>query len=275
MKRWCTAACLLALSACSRPTTPAAAPPAPSPKAKPAAAAKAKDATPTPPDAATVAAATAPEGKIQTGDGATVAAFFRPAVGEAKMGVLLVHMLGRTHADWDAEAAALNKAGYATLAIDLRGHGASRAPDGASHTKFTEAQWKAASGDLAVAMDDLSFRVRDKKFAIVGASIGANLALEYAALAPQAVAGVALLSPGLDYHGVKSEPPLAKLSSLSLLLAAGQGDKYSADSVARLAKLHPAAKATVLTFATDAHGTDLFAKTDLRRKLLAWLGKLG
>ena len=60
---------------------------------------------------------------IATEDGATlVGAFYPPETGPAP-GVLLLHMLGHQKEDWAPFATQLQQAGYAVLAMDLRGHG--------------------------------------------------------------------------------------------------------------------------------------------------------
>ena len=65
--------------------------------------------------------------------------------------------------------------------------------------------------DLETAAD---FLIKERKAAadkisFVGASIGANLSLQYISEHPEFKTAV-LLSPGLDYRGVKTEP-LAKI----------------------------------------------------------------
>lgn len=94
-------------------------------------------------------------------------------------------------------APALNQAGYAVLAIDLRGHGQT----GGS------IDWPQVDDDLPRVWAYLTGRddVDPARTAIIGASIGANLALRTAANLPQ-VRGVVLLSPASTTAA--SPPPM-------------------------------------------------------------------
>src|SRR5262245_9697270 len=54
-------------------------------------------------------------------DGATLnGAYYEPSRRPAP-GIVLLHMLRRTHADWDAAASQLSDAGFAVIALDYRG----------------------------------------------------------------------------------------------------------------------------------------------------------
>ncbi len=109
--------------------------------------------------------------------------------------VLLVHMLGRRKEDWISLATRLRQAGYGVLAIDLREQGRTGAPE--------------LLADLRAGFDFLRAekKVDAARIGLVGASIGANAALNLAAQEPL-VRLTALLSPGLNYRGVTTEPAL-------------------------------------------------------------------
>lgn len=226
------------------------------------------------PVAAPSAPATAPDSgavRLHTTDGATIHGRRVQPVGESQpLRVLLIHMLGRTLGDWHTFAATLAERGYESLAIDLRGHGESTAPAGATVTyrEFTPAQWQAAANDLVAARAELGAR----PVVLCGASIGANLALVEAAAHPAGVAGVAALSPGLDFRGVSTEPAVAALK-LPLFLAACDGDTYSFDSLEKLAAGHSGV--TLYRGQGSYHGTELLGAADgLDAQLLEWLDGL-
>ena len=90
-------------------------------------------------------------------------------------------------------AADLVAAGYAVLVVDMRGHGET---GGAQ-------DWTLAADDLGRVWDAFAAleTVDESRTAVVGASIGANMALRLGADRAD-VGAVALLSPGLDYRGV-------------------------------------------------------------------------
>lgn len=92
--------------------------------------------------------------------------------------------------------------GYTARAVYLRGHGQT----GGSR------QWDKAAEDLQRAWAYLAEQaeVDETRTAVVGASIGANMALVTAAAEP-AIDAVVLLSPGLDYQGVTTEDKITDL----------------------------------------------------------------
>lgn len=260
---------LLVTSACG--TTPAATPSLPPPQISTAA----RSATPL--SAATAAArpsplpAATPAEPVTVSipvDGATLAAaYYAPALSAqtgagSAPGVVLLHMLGRTRADWDAFARELQKYGIAALAVDLRGHGASSGPQ----------DWARAPGDVRAAWDWLAARpeVDRAATALVGASIGANLAL-IAGANNSDVATVVALSPGLDYRGVQPAPVLANFGSRPVFFLASQDDSYAYDSVRQMAG--QTAGGDTHYFTSAGHGTDMFRDPALQGLLLDWLTK--
>lgn len=205
---------------------------------------------------------------ISAPDGAALsAAFYAPAVNlpaaGGAPGVILLHMLGRSRADWDAFARELQTYGIAALALDLRGHGASAGP----------ADWAKAPGDVRAAWEALATRpdVDRSATALVGASIGANLALIAGANNPD-VAGVIALSPGQDYQGVQPGPALPNFGARPVFLIASQDDAYSFDSVKQLAG--QIAQGETYYFQAAGHGTEMFRDPALQPLLLDWLTKV-
>ncbi len=172
--------------------------------------------------------------------------------------VLLVHMLGRSKEDWIPLATRLRQAGYGVLAIDLREQGRTGAPE--------------LLADLRAGFDFLRAekKVDAARIGIVGASIGANAALNLAAQEPL-VRLTALLSPGLNYRGVTTEPALRDYGARPLFLAAAEEDLASARAVRRLAQVAQGTSVTKL-YPGRAHGTDLLTVVPgLEQELLAFL----
>lgn len=173
-------------------------------------------------------------------------------------GVLLLHMLNSNRQSWQSFAKKLNDAGFSTLAIDFRGHGDS---DG-RWTTFTEKDFADMKLDIEAAKSFL-----DKQgislAAVVGASIGANHALRFAAKNP--VKAVVLLSPGLDYRGVKTQEVISEVQQ-PLLIIAAEGDVYSAQSSRTLHQTH----GTMKLQKGDAHGTRMLDET-LMNDIVSWL----
>lgn len=203
---------------------------------------------------------------LRTADGTTLSASLYDA-GRQAPAVVLVHMLRRTHEDWDPVADALQQAGFHVLSIDLRGHGASSGSYDAGGDLGVLQQDVVAAIALLQARSD----VTRGRIGVAGASIGANLAVLAAAGDP-AVRSVALLSPGLEYRGVKCEGAMRKYAPRPALLVAASNDPYALRSVRQLASDAPANE--VLTLEGAGHGTMMLARDpDLAGRLVDWFKK--
>lgn len=203
---------------------------------------------------------------FRTDDGVTVVAtWYEPSVRPAPA-VILVHMLNRSRRDWDAFASRLAFSGIGALAIDLRGHGESAhpRPDPAS------ADYAAMLKDILGARRYLASRadVVPSRIGIVGASLGANLAA--LAGADGSFASMVLLSPSLDYRGLRIEAAIKKYGKRPLLLVAGDDDAYARRSALELQKANGAAE--LLTLAAAGHGTRMFDRApDLPQAIIEFL----
>lgn len=219
---------------------------------------------------------------LATDDGFQLAGTYLPAAAAPAKGVvILIHMLNRTRADWASFASALGKAGHAVLAYDMRGHGTSTGKGGKTVVwkDFSDADFAGMVRDVVAARAYLAGRadLAGKPVVIVGGSIGANLAVIYAAENPD-VAGVALLSPGLDYHKVMPEAAVKKYGKRPILFAASEDDEYSANSVKKLADLAQGDK-VVKIYKKAGHGTQMFGKEDdhpgeLAGALVEWVTRV-
>ena len=177
----------------------------------------------------------------------------------ASKGILLLHMMGHDRTSYESIIPDLAK-NYAVLALDLRGHGKSEGDAGS----FSEGQFKAMIKDAAPALRLLG----KKENAIIGASIGANIALVQGASDPS-VKTLILLSPGLDYHGITTPLSMNSFNRPSLLIASKE-DEYSAKTVQVLGKSHPTAAVEI--FEGNKHGTDLFSTgTTIKVHIFKWL----
>lgn len=203
---------------------------------------------------------------IKTLDGISIVGLWNKPAG-ARTAVLLLHMMPATKESWDPLVKALSKAGVASLAIDLRGHGESTSqetpPSGPDHREldyqtFTDTQHQASRLDVDAALNFLKTRgFTESAIRVAGASIGANLTVDcldrYAGI-PRGV----LLSPGMDYRGMKCEQAVRGLDGgQKIWIVAGKGDEYSAHSSEKMAALKPDAVKLSL-FDGGEHGTNLF-----------------
>jgi pimeloyl-ACP methyl ester carboxylesterase len=180
-------------------------------------------------------------------DGLTLVGEFYAADDSAPT-VLLLHMFNSSLSAWEPLIPTLTDAGYNVLTVDLRGHG---------NTGGARA-WLLAERDVTTWLDWLGDQpsVLPDRIAIVGASIGANLALIGCAYDERCVTAIAL-SPGYDYSGVVlNEAVLDALAERSVILVAALGDAYSADSVRGLVAV-ASGDLGAQFYVGRRHGTDM------------------
>jgi dienelactone hydrolase len=104
---------------------------------------------------------------------------------------------------------------------------------------------------------------------IAGASVGANLALLDAA-DDAGVRSLALLSPGIDYSGLRTEAAMKKYGARPALLIGSTKDPYTRRSVRHLITLGPGPREVRLSEAV-AHGTVLLSRDpELIGALVDW-----
>lgn len=192
-----------------------------------------------------------------------------------KNAVLLLHMMPATKESWENFAEDLHKNNFTVLAIDLRGHGESIEQEGATlnYKTFTDEEHKESIKDVEAAVDYLKAHGAEN-IEIVGASIGANLALEYQSEHPE-IKKTVLLSAGTNYHGIETLPYAEKLrEDQQVYFVAGSLDGRSAGSADAMAKAiaEKIKNKEIKIYNSTAHGTDLFAEDDnLNRILIDWL----
>lgn len=216
--------------------------------------------------------------EFKTKDGVTIRGnFFAPQKAKPPLpGILLLHQLGRDKASWNAFATRLAAARYVVLAIDLRGHGDSVkfGEKIRRYPSFSQKDWVAMIEDVRAAAAYLKSRkeVDDDRIAVIGASIGANLAFEYAAEDRQ-VRTTVLLSPGENYHGLLLLPFVKGYDKRSLFILVSESDSYSCASSRKLGKAAMLADPLKLkVYRGSRHGTDLFlAHAGLDAIIIAWL----
>ena len=200
---------------------------------------------------------------LTAADGASLTAAVYEPFHDPAPAVVLFHMLGRSHRDWDATAHRLRSAGFLVLALDFRwiaaaggaGQGRDLRPlvqDAHAALSYVKARPDVAAGRIGIA----------------GASLGASVAALLAAEDAD-VRAIALISPALDYRGLRSEPAMRKYGARHALLISASADPYAVRSVRQLASGGP--NREVLITDTPGHGTMLLARQpDLIERLVDW-----
>ncbi|MBW2969691.1 alpha/beta fold hydrolase [Candidatus Woesearchaeota archaeon] len=201
-----------------------------------------------------------PSGTATTQDGQTISyQLYEGTPGGPA--VILLHMLRRTRADWDSVAKWLQKNGFTVIAYDARGHGQSTG----DWQTFKEEDFQKMTNDITAIKSVLESKGTDvKRIAIIGASIGANTAYNYAVQDPD-IKTVILLSPGLDYRGVTIDT--TRLNR-PFLVVASNDDTESAKAAEEFKKNK---QATIKMYEDAGHGTNMFQKNDLAPTILNWI----
>lgn len=214
---------------------------------------------------------------LTTEDGIKIAADSYEA--ENPLGwLVMAHMMPATKESWKGLAEYFRRAGYESLAIDLRGHGESDGgPTG--YNNFSDGDHQKSIFDLKAAVDYLvkEKRAQPGKISFVGASVGANLALEFLSENPEFKTAV-LLSAGLDYDGIKTEPLAKNLKAGQKIFLVSSND--DGDNAAENRKIFGSLPEEVKKdsemkiYETGGHGTGILAREpELENLILQFIRK--
>jgi pimeloyl-ACP methyl ester carboxylesterase len=188
------------------------------------------------------------------------ATFYQGQLGMPSM--ILAHMLNGQRHDWGDFALQMQKLGYNLIAIDLRGHGESEL----KWQDFSEFDFNKMVFDLKAANEYLKRKGLSDKVVAVGASVGANAAINFAA--NDDIDAAILLSPSLDYRGLKTEGAIISYNKPTLIVTS-QDDSYSYESSKKLDEISEATR--LIVYGKAAHGTHLFKATDIDKVIAGWL----
>jgi alpha-beta hydrolase superfamily lysophospholipase len=198
--------------------------------------------------------------------------------------VVLVHGWQQTRSEWAPLVALLQKAGIAALAIDLRGHGDSTreltaaGPALVDPKEFTTRDLQKMQLDVSAAVDWLEANpdIDKSRIAVVGSSVGANIALRYA-VANEDLAALVLLSPGINYRGIRTDDAMRKLRPLPLRLIVSRNDPFAIESAKLLIDIRKESVKLVdekelIVCTGNLHGTEMLRGVNGLPELIAdWL----
>ncbi len=172
--------------------------------------------------------------------------------------LVLTHMMPATKESWNALAKIFQDLGYESLAVDLRGHGESEeGPDG--FLNFPDSEHQKSIYDLEAAIEFLRAKGgKAGKISFIGASIGANLSLQYISEHQEFETAV-LLSPGFNYRGIKTESMAKKLKSgQKVFFISSVDDGVNSVEVNQLFSEAPQdVKKEIKIYEFGGHGTDI------------------
>lgn len=156
--------------------------------------------------------------------------------------VVLIHSLGYSSENWGNLTNNLNNAGFAVIAVDLRGHGKS-IYDGSLHRKpwiyFTPKTYLKLPSDVEAVLNQAqkdSKKVSLNNLAIVGADIGANTAVLVAKDLKYKPKTLVLISPTTSFKGLYIPIAMTQLGQVPILTMVSDKDKYSLQEQKSLSK---------------------------------------
>ena len=182
--------------------------------------------------------------RLMTADDVGIAAAYYPVPGEHAPALLLVHGFTQSRDGWNTLAPVLQRNGIAVLTIDLRGHGQSnrritaRGPELVDFHNLAARDFPAMLLDINAAMEWLLEQpgIDHKHIGLIGADIGANLALRYAMVNDE-IAALVLFSPGINYRGVRTDDAMKKIGPVPLRIVVSQLENFSFESAKRLVEI--------------------------------------
>lgn len=194
--------------------------------------------------------------------------------------VVMLHGLASSKEEWLGFAGELNQHGWGWLAYDARGHGESsltRGTDGGPNGyKYfgppgRGSEWEKMIDDVGAVLRFLEAEkgIKKNRVILIGASLGANVVLNYAGLT-RFEGKIVLLSPGLNYQEVKVEAPIRVVPPSHLLLVAHPADTYAFSSCTLMKESVPK-----LNFWSDVkagHGVQMLDDA-LKPRLFQWLNE--
>ena len=192
--------------------------------------------------------------------------------------IVLLHIFNKSKETWREFALGLQQRGWTALAIDLRGHGESTEQNGGRRVvqEFSEKDFQSMVLDAKAAKKlleekEAENKINVEKIFVAGASIGANTALNYCVGDPS-LAGVVLLSPGLNYKGISTEESTGECKTPVFLAASGE-DEYSFQSSQAIFEKLGDKRDSVFEQLQDAgHGTTMLAaRPSLAKKIVEWM----
>jgi len=203
---------------------------------------------------------------------------------EGKQTILLLHGTGQRKEDWRAFTRVLERAGLGYIAVDFRGHGASRVSPSGETLSYKKLRATKAVNDYADMTRDaeaavaylLGRGVAEESIGVIGAEVGSSIGVKYAAVHPKAPF-VVMLSPGLAWQ----EIPLVnavrafKGRNTPILMVHSEKDKRSSKETPLLyafAKNSVGEKNTTLFVVAEERGTRLIqTNKGLADRILAWI----
>jgi len=204
------------------------------------------------------------QAEFKTDDGVTIHGDYYPPTGRAiSPAAVLLHMYSHDRATWAPLLKPLHEAGFAVLAIDMRGHGESTEPASMKLADRVKERDPALFNDMhkdalaAIQWVRAQPNVDPERLVLIGASVGCSVAIDTMAREPS-VDAVVCMTPGTKYLGVDSTAHILKTGPRPILLLATEDERAATDTLSKSAD-----NATgEIVGSGRVHGTNMFGKID-------------
>jgi pimeloyl-ACP methyl ester carboxylesterase len=212
----------------------------------------------------------AEEGFRKTSDGVKIFYDLRRVENE-KGAVILLHGWDMSAKEWAALVPFLNQNGWTTLAVDLRGHGASTQYEkgGGIQSPGMTAQNRK---NIFLDIEAVKPFVRDApEVWLIGSSFGAAAAFKYS-LENSWIHGVVLLSPAIHYRAKQTLlGDMEKYGERPVFFAASKKDKLAYETAKKM-KSEARGKSQFKKYRGEAHGSALFNRDrGLKKDIVKWM----
>jgi dienelactone hydrolase len=221
---------------------------------------------------------------FHTTDNVDITGTYYPVPQTPAPAALLIHSVFRDRGVWDEFCGVLQQNGIAAFAIDLRGHRDSTrkltadGPVNLDAHKFAGPDFQDMPLDVEAAIDWLEVQPElDKsRIALIGESLGANIALRYAAVNPD-LAALVLFSPGLNYRGVRTDDAILQIGHMPLRILVSEFDPVAYESCKHLVAIQKesgilSAANELITCSGNLHGSDMLLHVrNLPQIVVVWL----
>ncbi|NOX57851.1 MAG: alpha/beta fold hydrolase [Planctomycetes bacterium] len=211
---------------------------------------------------------------FKTQDGVEIVGDYFPPTGRAISPVaVLLHMYRSDRSAWSPLVKPLHEAGFAVLAIDMRGHGDSTKPETLNlATRVNDRDAKLFNNmykdvDAAIEWARKQPNTDPKKLVLIGASVGCSIAIDTMSR-DKTVNAIVCMTPGTNYLGVDSTEHIAKTDTRPILLLATEDERAATDTLASSVE-----NATgEIVGPGRAHGTRMFGVIDgIEKKIVTFV----
>jgi alpha-beta hydrolase superfamily lysophospholipase len=148
--------------------------------------------------------------------------------------VILFHGINGSYADWQDLPVHLVKAGYSVLAMDLRGHGKSNLTvrkKNVGWRNFEVEDWQLMPKDVKKVIDYFDTakpyqQVDNQRVALLGAGVGANVAIAGTNVKASVIKALVLLSPSLEIKGLDAAKSILFYDNPVLIFASSSDPDF-------------------------------------------------